>query len=103
MPGGKMEAYHYPRESGMITLRDCIEYLRLTPEEVDAIAEHEHVAPIVAAELASYLVETPDGDRLIKRMILDDIMHAAGSGDTAQVARLTDVLKHFVATHPELR
>ncbi len=86
----------------MISLRDCIEYLHLTPEEIDAIAEHEHVAPIVAAEMAAYLVEDADGERHIQRMILDDIMHAAAAGDTTRVEHLTAVLKHFVATHPDL-
>lgn len=80
----------------MISLRDCIEYLHLRPDEVDAIAEHEHVAPIVATELASYLVESPHGER----MIIDDIMHASGSGGDQRAQHLTDVLKHFVATHP---
>lgn len=87
----------------MITLRDCIEYLHLTPEELDAIAEHEHVQPIIAAELASYLVEAPGGERAIRRMILDDIMHAAGAGDAPRVEHLTAVLKHFIATHPDMR
>jgi len=84
----------------MISLRDCIEYLHLTPDELDAIAEHEHVQPIVAAELAAYLVESPSGERMIKRMILDDLLHAERLGDDARVAHLTDVLKHFIATHP---
>jgi len=86
----------------MISLRDCIEYLHLTPEEIDAIAEHAHVAPIVAAEMAAYLVENADGERHIQRMILDDIMHAAAAGDSGRVEQLTAVLKHFVATHPDL-
>ena len=85
----------------MITLEDCIAYLHLTPEEVDAIAEHEHVSSMVATELASYLVESPQGERMIKRMIIDDIMHATLGGDDARVLHLTTVLKHFVATHPE--
>jgi len=84
----------------MISLRDCIEYLHLTPDELDAIAEHEHVPPIVAAELASYLVDDPKGERHLKRMILDDLMHAADHGDEAKVEHLTQVLKHFIATHP---
>lgn len=88
-------------ETTVISLRDCIEYLQLTPEEVDAIAEHEHVAPIIAAELASYLVETADGERRMKRMILDDILHATDRGDSARLEQLTAVLKHFIATHPE--
>ena len=85
----------------MITLQDCIAYLHLTEDEVDAIAEHEHVSSIVATELASYLVESPQGERMIKRMIIDDIMHATGAGNDLRVQHLTDVLKHFVATHPE--
>ncbi len=87
----------------MISLRDCFEYLHLTAEELDAIAEHEHVAPMIAAELASYLVESPGGERMIKRMILDDILHATSTGNEAEVHRLTSVLKHFVATHPDLK
>lgn len=88
-------------ETPLISLRDCIEYLQLTPEEVDAIAEHEHVAPIIAAELASYLVETADGERRMKRMIIDDMLHATDCGDFARLEHLTAVLKHFIATHPE--
>ena len=85
----------------MITLQDCIAYLHLTEDEVDAIAEHEHVSSIVATELASYLVESPQGERMIKRMIIDDIMHATVNSNDQRVQHLTLVLKHFVATHPE--
>ncbi|MGR8921940.1 MAG: hypothetical protein ACU85V_20180 [Gammaproteobacteria bacterium] len=86
----------------MISLQDCIEYLRLSEAEIDAIAEHEHVPPIIATELASYLVENDRGERMIKRMILEDIAHAATQGDAEHVEKLTLVLKHFIATHPDL-
>lgn len=86
----------------MISLRDCMEYLHLTNEEIDAIAEHEHVPPIIAAELGAYLTANEDGERMLKRMILDDIMHAADHGDVNRVEQLTQVLKHFIATHPDL-
>lgn len=85
----------------MISFKDCIAFLGLTGEEIDAIAEHEHVPPMIAAELAGYLCETADGERMIKRMILDDIMHAKNSGNEVHAERLTLVMKHFVATHPE--
>ena len=85
----------------MITLDDCIAFLHLTPEEIDAIAEHEHVSAMVATELASYLVEAPDGERMIKRMIIDDILHANAGGYQQRAQHLTAVLKHFVATHPD--
>lgn len=86
----------------MISLRDCMEYLRLTPDEVDAIAAHEHVPSIIAAEMGNYLVDDADGERWLKRMILDDLAHAADHGNVARVEELTLVLKHFIATHPDL-
>ena len=85
----------------MISLRDCIEYLHLTGDELDAIAEHEHVPSIIAAEMAAYLVDDDGGERKLKRMILDDIAHAANNGQVDRVEKLTIVLKHFIATHPE--
>jgi hypothetical protein len=83
----------------MICLTDCIEYLHLTEAEVNAIAEHEHVPPIIATELAAYLVENERGER----MILDDIAHAARNDDSAEIDKLNQVLKHLIATHPDLR
>jgi hypothetical protein len=38
----------------MITIDDCIGLSGLTEDEVDAIAEHEHLPEIVAAELGNY-------------------------------------------------
>ncbi|MEQ8966217.1 MAG: hypothetical protein RID91_10355 [Azospirillaceae bacterium] len=83
----------------MLTLEDCIALSTLTAEEIDAIAEHEHIPEIVAAELGAYLVTTASGERRIKRMIRDDIEHARAHGDFAHAARLKLVLKHFIAMH----
>lgn len=84
----------------MISFQDCVAFLGLTDDEVDAIAEHEHVPPMIAAELAAYLCESEDGERMIERMILDDILHAQNSGNTSRAETLTLTMKHFVATHP---
>ena len=45
----------------MLTVEDCIALCALSEAEVDAIAEHEHVPEIVAAEMAHYLINTADG------------------------------------------
>ena len=37
----------------MLSLKDCIDLSNLSDAEVAAIAEHEHVPEIVAAEIAS--------------------------------------------------
>lgn len=85
----------------MLTLKDCIALCDLTEEEVAAIAEHEHIPMIVAAELGNYLVHSPEGVPMIRRFILDDIRTAEERGDTAHVRLLKLVLWHFIQTHPD--
>lgn len=77
-----------------------MDFLDLTDEEIEALAMHEHVPLIVASELGSYLLQTPDGIPMIKRAIIDDIEEAEERGDTTQATRLRATLAHFVATHP---
>ena len=57
----------------MLTIQDCIELSELTEEEILAIAQHEHIPEMAAVELGNYLVNTPDGEKVIKAMIVDDI------------------------------
>ncbi|MCW8906802.1 MAG: hypothetical protein OQL28_06105 [Sedimenticola sp.] len=85
----------------MLTLEDCLGLCELDESEIMAIAEHEHVPEIVALEMAEYLVQLPDGDVVIRRMILDDIQHARENNQLAHAEVLESVLKHFIATHPE--
>lgn len=87
----------------MLTFDDCLGLCELTEEEVAAIAEHEHLPMIVAAELGNYLIQGPDGALRVKRIILDDIRHAASVGDLTHVLALKLVLRHFVERHPECR
>lgn len=84
----------------MLSYQDCLALCDLTEEEVAAIAEHEHVPEIIAAEIGSYLVQSPDGAPMIRRIILDDIEAAEQRGNAARAARLKLVLKHFVENHP---
>jgi len=89
----------------MLTLLDCIALSDLTAEEVDAIAEHEHVPEVIATELGCYLVHCPDGQQKIKAIIRDDIGAARSRGDIRRAAELKLVLRHFVKhcrANPEL-
>ena len=85
----------------MLTLKDCIDLSDLTEEEIAAIAEHEHIPQIVAAELGNYLVQSPDGSPMLKRMIIDDIDAARRRGDLDHCLKLRLVLHHFIKTHPD--
>lgn len=83
----------------MLTYEDCVELSDLTEEEIEAIAEHEHVPEMVAMEMGNYLVQTPEGEKRIRRMIVDDIANARDSGNKHRVATLKLVLKHYLEHH----
>jgi hypothetical protein len=83
----------------MLTLEDCIDLCGLTEEEILAIAEHENLDEMAAVALGSYLVQTPDGERRIKKMIVEDIQTSRTRGDTRHAAMLKLVLKHYVEAH----
>ena len=85
----------------MLTLEDCLGLCELDEAEIQAIAEHEHVPEIVALEMAQYMVHLPEGNIMIKRMILEDIQHAKQTNNTTHADVLERVLKHFIVTHPD--
>ncbi|MCB1754812.1 MAG: hypothetical protein KDJ38_04775 [Gammaproteobacteria bacterium] len=85
----------------MLSLVDCLGLCDLTEEEILSIAEHEHIPDVIAAEMGDYLVHSPDGVPMIKRIILDDIEAAVQNGQEEHAQQLRRVLKHFIATHPE--
>jgi len=84
----------------MLSFQDCVALAELTEEEIHAIALHEHIPEICAAELGRYLLVQKDGVPRIKRIIADDIAAACACGDFKQAATLKLALKHFVETHP---
>jgi hypothetical protein len=85
----------------MLTYEDCLGLSELTEEEIEAIAEHEHLPSIVAAEYANYLCRAPSGEARIKRIILEDIEAARARGDKKHALALKLVLRHFLEHHPE--
>lgn len=85
----------------MLSYEDCLAFCDLTEDEIEAIAEHEHIPQIVALELGQYLVQSEDGVRKIKRIILDDIAAAKQGNDEQHYLVLKATLKHFVDTHPD--
>lgn len=84
----------------MLTYEDCVALCELTPEEIEAIAEHEHIPEMVALEMGNYLVQTEDGEPCIRDYILDDIRHCKDSGNSERVELLMDVIRNFIASHP---
>ncbi len=84
----------------MLTYEHCVGLSELTEAEIRAISEHEHIPEIVAAELGAYLVTTPEGEKRIRRIILDDIRQAESREDMKRALELKAVVHHFMAHHP---
>ena len=62
----------------MLSLEDCLALCELSEEEVLAIAHHERIPEIVAAELGHYLARTPQGELALQSM-LREARHRARS------------------------
>jgi hypothetical protein len=85
----------------MISLDDCVALCGLTPDEIAAIAEHEHVPEIAATALARYLLNCNQGSENIRNMIVDDIRAALSDGRMKHAAELLCALRHFLETHSD--
>ena len=84
----------------MLTLEDCISLCGLSEEQILAIAHHQRIPEIAAAELGNYLVRAPGGELRIKSMIRDDLAEARAHGDRARELELLLVLHDFILQHP---
>jgi hypothetical protein len=84
----------------MLSIEDCVALSELSEDEVRAIAEHEHIPEIVAAEMGNYLVHTPDGEVRVRAILVDDLCTARDCGNTERVLALKMILKHYLGEHP---
>ena len=84
----------------MLTYEECRDMCELDQNEIDAIAEHEHIDSMMAMALGNYLV-THEGEQHIKKIILDDIAHARDTKDFEHVALLNAVLLKFMKEYPK--
>jgi hypothetical protein len=99
---GKLRTIQQPRGNPiMLTYLDCVELSDLTEEEIEAIAQHEHLPEMAALEMGSYLVHSAEGVPMIKRIILEDIDEERRRGHAEKALQLKLVLKHFVDSHPD--
>ena len=84
----------------MLCLEDCLDFCELDQDEIEAIAEHEHVPVIVAAEIGCELLKSDEGVVKLHTMILDDIEIALEHGRTEHAGELAMTYQHFQRAHP---
>lgn len=85
----------------MITLDDIEDMRLLTREEIDALAEHEHLNTFDAVLMGEYLMHVRYGPQKVHGMICDDIRAALHGDDVDRAKNLFAVLRSFLADHPE--
>jgi hypothetical protein len=84
----------------MLTLDECIGWSDLDKDELDAIAEHEHVPLIVATELAANLLKTNRGVYRIHMMFKDNLAIAVERKQLPKIKSIEQAYKRFAAAHP---
>lgn len=87
-------------EAAMLTFQDCLGCSGLTEDEIDAIAEHEHVPTVVALEMGSTWLRSAEGVMRIERILLEDIIDARAHGQIGHAESLAETLWRFDRSHP---
>ncbi len=85
----------------MISLTDLIGFCDLTPDEVQAIAEHEHIADALAVVLGASLLQSVHGPEKIRDMLVDELRAAVRRRDVPQARHLVTTLRYFLHEHPD--
>lgn len=84
----------------MLSLEDCLEFSDLATPEIEAIARHEHVPMVVAAEMGCQLLKTEQGIRCLECMILECAESARSHGHGDEATRYLSLYHEFHALHP---
>jgi len=87
----------------MLTYEDCLEMSGSTQDEVDAIAEHDHLCAIQALAEAAYLLQHRGGCHRLRQIVVDDIRKAQIRGDRAHERALRVLLARIIREHPQDR
>lgn len=83
----------------MLTYKDCVSLTDLEAEEIAAIAQHERLPEIVAAELGCCLAHQPGGEMIIDRFIREDIALAIQRNNPEAALHWQEILGRFEVTH----
>lgn len=84
----------------MLSLIDCLDFIDLDSATIEVIAEHERLAPIVAAELGNQLIGDLRGIHVLHQMHLDLMARAAERQDLAREKELRKIYDAFKRKYP---
>lgn len=84
----------------MLAMQDVLDYCDLEEGEIEAIAEHEHIPLVVAAEMSECLLGSPEGVCRLHAMITENLEHARECGRFQHAKELETTYQHLQRTHP---
>lgn len=84
----------------MLAMQDLLDYCDLDEGEIKAIAEHEHIPLVVAAEMGECLLSSPEGVCKLHTMIAENMERAMQCGKFQHVKELETTYQHLQRTHP---
>ena len=84
----------------MLSMQDVLDYCDLDRGEIEAVAEHEHIPTMLAAELSESLLCSPDGVCRLHSMIIENMQQALDAGRYEHVQDLAKTYQHLQRTHP---
>ncbi len=84
----------------MLSLQDLLDYCDLGHKEIEAIADHQRVSLVAAAEIGQKLLETSHGQIQLHNMMLDNMRHALAKGEKEKLVALTETFLNFSSQYP---
>jgi hypothetical protein len=79
----------------MLTLTDCVAFSGLTRDQLEAVADHQHLPTILAAEWAETMLERIEGWRLVEAVLTEEASIASCRGDGECANRYRSGLEEF--------
>lgn len=83
----------------IVTVQECVDMSELSNEAIRAIAEHEHIPEVVAAELGQELLKGAGGIAEIRRMLEKRLELAMQAGEQDKITDCRRVLRSFIASY----
>jgi hypothetical protein len=83
----------------LLTTQECVDMSELSNEAIRAIAEHEHIPEVVAAELGQELLKATGGKAEIERILEKNLGLAVQAGEQDKIDDRKRVLERFVASY----
>jgi hypothetical protein len=83
----------------MLTVQECVDMSELSNETIRAIAEHEHIPEVVAAEVGQELLKATGGIAEIHRILEENLELAVQAGEQEKINDRNRVLESFIATY----